>query len=163
MKKLIILICMLLTISAVSAQPVNAGFFDWVKSFFTSEEETTTPITYNDTINISIAGETFTEPQFKELINSNEQYKEYIKKFDYECFQVKLGTEEEFSMRFNLETSTIEDLSKEFVCENEIVVEQELVEQIKEEGFDGSKIKEYRKQIDVPFGVYWALGKDYIS
>ncbi len=167
MKKIFIVMVMLLTLTSVSAQEVNAGFFDWIKSFFTSEEEnsktnvTQEPI--NDEVSITLAGNTYTEEEIITTVNSNPTYSSYIQKIGYECFQVELGSTEEFSVRFNLEESTIEDISKMYVCEDTIKIEESLITQIQEEGFNSSKLNQYRKQVDAPFGVYWALGKEYLG
>lgn len=167
MKRFFIILVMLLTLSSVSAQEVNAGFFDWIKSFFTSEEETTqTNVTQepiNDEVTISLAETTYTENEIKNTVNSNPTYSSYIQKLGYECFQVELGEREEFSVRFNLEDSTIEDISKIYVCDDTIRIEESLITQIQEEGFNSSKVNQYRKQVDAPFGVYWALGKEYLG
>ena len=164
MKKFIILLALLFAATSVAAEPVEAGFFDWVKGFFGGEkeqEQNTAKI--NDTINVTIANTSFSENQIISKINSNEQYRSYIKKLGYDCFQFFIGDSENFSARFNVENSSIKDLSKQYICEDEIKVEESLVQQIQEEGFNSSKIKQYRKQVDVPFGVYWALGKEYMS
>lgn len=168
MKKIIIILSLLLTLTTVSAEPVNAGFFDWVKSFFTDEEKSnnsqsqqTQPI--NDDITITLNQQEYEEEQIKQLVNSNEEYRQHIADIGYECFDIEIENQENFTVQFDLNQSKIDDLSRQYQCGEEIIVEESLVTQIQENGFNSSKIREYESQIDMPYGVYWALAKKYMG
>lgn len=188
MKSSIFLISMLLLSVPIAAAPANAfslfgidfdKIWNSVTSLYTDDKnstkttqetkkvnsssntKTTTPKSPNirTETSVELAGTTYSESQIKNSIYSNDNLQEYIKGFGYECIFIKTDQGKEFTVFFDTANGQMKSLKKGESCDRKIYLEESLITDLQQEGFQATKIKTYLQKVDLPASMYFKAVK----
>ena len=146
------------------------NFFDKITFWNNNDKKENTQIQANNKtpskqkkqqtpLNIQLGNQTYNEEEIKKAINDNNQAQEYIQKLEYECFYITINKTKDFTIEMNPQKGEVTNISSGKSCDTTIEIEESLITQIQEEGFNSSKTKDYIKKVDLPMGVYAKAAK----
>lgn len=106
--------------------------------------------------NVTLAGSMYFLEDIKNLINNNEEYRGYVKGFNYDCFYINTDKGAEFTLKFDTNTGKVTSVTNGNDCKYEIYFEESLIDDFANDGgFKAGKIKTYLDKTKIPMSMYF--------
>lgn len=112
-----------------------------------------------DVVLIQVNNYSFYEKDIVLFVNQNQDFRNYIDKFDVLCVFLNFSSQESFQLNFDLKNNLLESVSLNKNCSNEIFIEKSLIYDILNDGFDLKNVKSYFEKIQMPFSMYYKAMK----
>ncbi len=105
--------------------------------------------------NYTFLSQNLTFSQINDWYFKSNSSKKYVQNFGYECVYLKTDKGTAITLNFNITTGTLKSVKNGKSCDIEILLEESLMEDIKINGFEVSKVKDYLKKVDMPTSTYF--------
>lgn len=112
---------------------------------------------------VTLANITYTENDLKASMNNNAQFEGYIKGFGYDCLYINTDKGTKFTLFFDTANGKMTSMELKKDCDKEIYMEESIVTDLNENGFQASKIGSYIKKTKIPTGMYFKAMKVMVS
>ncbi len=164
----IIIMCLLIVSPSVFAVDNNEkGFFSKIWNFFSDlfvDKQESLNATELYDINFQFDNQTIllNISQINAVLDKNEDIKGIIKKLNNDCYFLTIKKDNKLLLNstFVFDNSfNIQNIYKENVCKNYITIDEKLLIEIKDNGFDKSKIMDYKSNFEANMGLYMDLVK----
>ena len=159
--KVLLIILMFGALPVLQAEEVHANvftdFFSFIGSLFGGGEEDDTsaqqPINDSEVV-LTFGNVTYEETPLLKRLNERDDSKNYSQQMNLTCLYIETDTNKSFTMEFNQTNGEIANLLDAKACDTTVTVEEALVLDLQENGFNKSKIPTYMSQAQVPTGLY---------